>query len=113
MSVYEKCKPFIFGVFLGFVCATGILIGGIIIADIQNNQAVYNKTIVVTGKLCPISMDSGKIQDENNETYFIPLTSCSNFTIGESSHIEYNKIHQVLSFKEFDYKRLTGHYGGW
>jgi len=108
-----KTNPYILGAISGCIFAILLIICCAVITDIENNKMVYNKTIIVTGKLCPVSVDAGKIQDENKETYFIPLTSCDNFTIGTPSHINYNKIHQVLSFKEFDFNRVTGRYGGW
>lgn len=109
-------KPFIYGAISGVIFGlllTLIMIG---LADDMNNHQVFNKTVNITGKICPnklLGTTIAKIQDQDDEIYFIDPEKCDEYQIGQIKNISYNRIHQPYSFAEFDYKRVTGKYSGW
>lgn len=112
----EKYKPFVYGAISGILFAVFLLILSVGIIDHLNNIETYNKTITINGKICEDNFLDGhfvKIQDQDDITYFIDPTKCSDYTIGNTVNISYHKIHQLYSLSQFDFNRVSGKYGGW
>jgi hypothetical protein len=96
-----------------FLIAAMLMVFTIGYPDMKTNDQVHNKTIWISGKLCPsqFAKDSGIVQDETGVSYFIPLNSCQLYEIGKPTDISYNHIHQSFSLSEFDFNRVVGNYG--
>lgn len=77
----------------------------------KDNAKIWNKTIIITGKICHTSLsNNGQIQDENEVLYFIPSNQCNDYIIGETTNISYNRIHQMTFGNASDYNIVVGDY---
>jgi len=95
-------------VLIGVIIIFGILWWGIS-TGIQND-IILTKQITIVGKICPISMVAGKIQDSENNIYFIPLSECNNYTVNSTRTIQYNHIKQLTIGNWSDFDRIIGDY---